>query len=245
MIQGKKRIIRRKKGSGPSVLYFHQGTHDSIVKYQKEQEKHIREQIYTEEILPAFDKLVDNLIYMHGFAGGLDPHEDLKSDCVTFLYETLFKFDSTRGSKAFSYFNVVAKNWLIIKSKQKNKRMKKQASLDEMTSMTAAERKSVIENQLIPGPEEKTISEERREEILDTLREIRWRVEAPNDFACIDAIIAIFENVNNLDFLNKRAIFVYLRDLSNLNPKQLSASMALIRKHYKEIRAEDRLLELF
>ena len=38
--------------------------------------------------------------------------QTLKLDCVTFLYETLEKFDPARGSKAFSYFNVCAKNFL-------------------------------------------------------------------------------------------------------------------------------------
>ena len=48
----------------------------------------------------------------------------LKSDCVSFLYETLEKFDPSKGSKAFSYFNVVAKNWLIIQSKKRVKNFK-------------------------------------------------------------------------------------------------------------------------
>jgi len=30
-----------------------------------------------------------------------------------FLFETLPKFDHTRGNKAFSYFNQCAKNWVI------------------------------------------------------------------------------------------------------------------------------------
>ena len=38
-----------------------------------------------------------------------------------------------------------------------------------------------------------------------------------------------------LELLNKRAVFVYLRDISNLSPKQLSVTMSKIRKHYREI----------
>ena len=41
------------------------------------------------------------------------------------------------------------------------------------------------------------------------------------------------------DLLNKRAIFVYLRDISNLNPKQLSIAMSSIRKHYKLLVKQD------
>ena len=41
--------------------------------------------------------------------------------------------------------------------------------------------------------------------------------------------------IGDLDFLNKRAIFVYLRELSGLNAKQLSIAMSNIRKYYREI----------
>ena len=37
------------------------------------------------------------------------------------------------------------------------------------------------------------------------------------------------------DYLNKRAVFVYLRELSGLNAKQLSVAMSNIRKHYKDL----------
>ncbi len=47
-------------------LYFHSGTHDAIVKFQSEEDLSIRDTIYTEEILPAFTKLVENLIFIHG-----------------------------------------------------------------------------------------------------------------------------------------------------------------------------------
>ena len=35
--------------------------------------------------------------------------------------------------------------------------------------------------------------------------------------------------------INKRAVFVYLRELSGLNAKQLSVAMSNIRKHYKDL----------
>ena len=77
-----------------------------------------RKEIYIEKIYPAFSKLVENLIYIHGFCSDTLPYEILKNDCVNFLFESILKFDHNKGSKAFSYFNVVAKNWLIINSKK-------------------------------------------------------------------------------------------------------------------------------
>jgi hypothetical protein len=48
-------------------------------------------------------------------------------------------------------------------------------------------------------------------------------------------VITVFESIDDLDFLNKRAVFVYVRDISGLTPKQLSVAMSTIRKHYREL----------
>jgi hypothetical protein len=53
--------------------------------------------------------------------------------------------------------------------------------------------------------------------------------------ACIDAIITVFEQLDDLDFLNKRAVFVYVKNISNLNQKQMGSAMSVIRKHYRSI----------
>ena len=75
----------------------------------------------------------------------------------------------------------------------------------------------------------------RRDEILQILRTIKNRVESTNDVLCINAVITVHENLDNLDFLNKRAIYVYVRDISGLSSKQLSSSMSVIRKLYREV----------
>ena len=48
-------------------------------------------------------------------------------------------------------------------------------------------------------------------------------------------IVGATVELRNKDFLNKRAIFVYLRELSGLNAKQLSVAMSNLRKYYREV----------
>ena len=71
------------------------------------------------------------------------------------------------------------------------------------------------------------------------MKEIKKKLSGENEIACINAIIALFEKIDDIDLLNKRAIFVYLRDISSLNPKQLSIAMSSIRKHYKSLVKQD------
>ena len=77
------------------------------------------------------------------------------------------------------------------------------------------------------------------------LLELKTRLRSPLEIRCIDAIITVYEKIDDLDFLNKRAIFVYVRELSGLSPKQLSVCMSNIRKHYREIVGVDKQFDIF
>ena len=233
---GKTRRKRIKRNKGPSPkMYFGVAEHEAIIEYQDTEALDQKEKIYVNQILPAFNKLAENLIFIHGFAKQHGSYEDLKNDCVTFLYETLHKFDHTRGTKAFSYFNVVAKNWLIIQSKKKTKLNKRQVSLEDILSLSEADIVSVQTYNVVPPQDQAIIKDQAMIDLFKMMEKIKTRLNGENEIACINAIITLFEKIDDLDLLNKRAIFVYLRDLSNLNPKKLSVAMSIIRKHYKEL----------
>lgn len=232
----KRRTVRRKKKRN---MYFHAGTQAAIEKYQQIEDAAAKEKLYNEDILPAFDKLVENLIFMHGFNKTFDSFEMLKNDCVTFLYETIYKWDPSRGTKAFSYFNVVARNWLIIQSKKRTKQNRRHVSMDDQDSMSASQKQQLANYKVVPPPDALMIEKERSLEIVKLLQEIKTRTTNENELLCINAVIQIFGHIDNLEFLNKRAIFVYIRDLSGLNPKQLSVAMSQIRKHYRELSRSD------
>ena len=231
-----KTTTKKKKVAKKNDLkyYFHSGTHDAIISFQESDDHRVKEVIYVNEILPAFNKLVENLIYIHGTTAVL-MSEDFKNDCITFLYETLKKFDASRGTKAFSYFNVVAKNWIIVKSRQKQKQINRHISMEDRSVMSEIE--------LVPfdmhkhDPLATTESEHNAtvERINDVLSKVKTRLSCENDKICMDSILKLFDNIDNLESLNKRAIFVYVRDMTNLTPKQLSSSMSAIRKHYRDI----------
>lgn len=237
IVRKKTRRVRRK--GVKRNLYFSADTHAAIVRYQNEESSAVKSDIYVADILPAFNKLVENLIFIHGFAKINGSYEDLRNDCVSFLYETLHKFDATRGTKAFSYFNVVAKNWLIIRSKQKMKSNRRHVSLDDLTSLSMVDQNKIENHSVSPAQDYRIIIRESKENLTKMMIEIRKKLNSDNELACMDAIITLFEKVDELDLLNKRAVFVYMRDLSNLNPKQLSIAMSSIRKHYRVLAKND------
>jgi hypothetical protein len=220
-------------------MYFNAGTQAAIVAFQQAKEdKRERDKLYLNGILPAFEKLVENLINIHKFTSLHDTYDDLKNDCVTFLFETIGKFDSTRGTNAFSYFNVVAKNWLIIRTKQKNQRIRRNVSLDDPEAMSVNEHKIVEDHCTIPGQDVLLENESSAQAIISMLYEIRSKAKTENELSCINSIITIFENIDDIDLLNKSALLLYMRELSGLSPKQLTTVMQSVKKSYRKLRVD-------
>ena len=121
----------RGKSKSPNKGYFTKVHQEAIVEFCKSECSKEKERLYTDVIREALEKLSENLIYVYGFHKQHDNVDTLKQDCVINLYETLHKFDHTKGHRAFSYFNVVAKHWLIIHSRKKNKRAYRMVSIDD------------------------------------------------------------------------------------------------------------------
>jgi hypothetical protein len=231
----KKKTFKRSDGKKKKKLYFGKEAHDAIISYQSTECRKEREKIYEKQIRQSFHKLVENLIFIHGFARDPSTFQTLKFDCVTFLYETLEKFDPARGSKAFSYFNVCAKNFLIIQSNKKNKNDRRSISFDDYANLSATDKRSIEIYSYVPSPESTLIQKEDKERMFEVLNIIAGKIKNENEKLCVHAVTKLFKDIDSLELLNKRAVFVYLREISGLNPKQLSVAMSSVRKHFREI----------
>jgi hypothetical protein len=244
----KKKRGRRKKSENFSTveepknkIYFGKETHNAIFDYLNCSDIEFKKQIYLTKIFPSFEKLVENLINIHKFASIEESFEELKSDCISFLFENMYKFDFSRGTNAFSYFNVLAKHWLIIKSKQRIQRAKISVSFDsEYMAESSDDDKNTDSPLIVSSPENKSKIEidNDKNDIMQLLFIIKEMVKSKNEFNCINSIISIFQNVENIDLLNKNAVFLYLREISGLSPKQLTLTIQTIKKYYKKAKIE-------
>ncbi len=238
----RKKIKRRPSGRKP---YFTKDTQAAIFEFCSAECSEEKAKIYESRILPALEKLAENLIFIYNFHKQTDDVDLLKHACVVNLYETLHKFDHTRGSNAFSYFNVVGKNWLIINARRVKKKRDRMVYMDDQDNLSIRDQIEINQSQYVPCPSHKMDQAENKQAMYEMLHELRHRLRSPLEIRCIEAIITVFEKVDDLDFLNKRAIFVYVRELSGLNPKQLSVCMSNIRKHYREIVGSGKQFDIF
>lgn len=225
--------------------YFTSTTQEKIVEYQNSKTKRLKNSLYNEHIHPAFSELVHNLVSVYSYKSANENILHLKSDCVAFLFETLHKWNPDNGTKAFSYFNVVAKNWLTINSRRLLKNARRNICIDAPEDFTLDEKRSLTEVDFESSHEEAMLKKEKHIMINEMICYIKSQLKDERDIRCIDAIHHVFNNIDSLDYLNKRAIFVYLRETSGLNSSELSSSLSNIRKHYKKTVGPDMMFDWF
>ncbi len=242
-MKGRKKI-RRNPGTKRN-MYFNMDTQASIVEYQNCECPDEKRKIYEKDILPAYDKLVENLIFVYGFKSPYNSFDELKNDCVTFLYESINKWSPEKGTKAFSYFNVVAKNWLIINTRQHKKRRDRHLSINQPDKMSNAQKEQLESFKVIPSPDDTIILRERKNQIISLVVAMKVKVSNENEMLCLEAIHTLFSKIDELDLLNKRAVLVYIREISGLDKKQMSKAMSVIRRHYRSMVKDKNLYDIF
>jgi len=235
-MKGKKKIgSPTGAASASKTLYFGPEVQESMIKFHKEPLLKKKEEIYLAEIAPAFNKLVENLIFIYGFAKGFDSIAEVKSDCVCFLYENMHKFNPERGTKAFSYFNVVARNWLINNSKKKYKDDIRNVSIDDSTRLSSSDKRTISMHSIAHSPDDILIDGDRKNRVLSALKDIEQGLFEPHEQAVLGALRTIFENSEEIDLLSKRAVFLYIREISGVNHKQMLSAMSVIRRRYQDV----------
>ena len=122
---------KRKRRKKTKNNYFTKVHEDAIVKYATTSSRREKSELYMTHIQPAFDEMVNKIIFTYKF-NTLPNIDYLRDDCKIWLTTILDKYNPNRGSKAFSYFSVVTKNWFIHKVKQNSKKLKKEVSYENL-----------------------------------------------------------------------------------------------------------------
>ena len=126
--------IKKKRGRKPSKKQYFTADVDAAIKeYLASSNQDERNEIYRTRIAYAFYKLAENLIHTFKFYyTEVESLEDLKHEVCCFFLEKLDYFKPEKGSKAFSYFSIVGKNYLILYNNNNYK--KKKAKTDPLAA---------------------------------------------------------------------------------------------------------------
>jgi len=215
-----------KKGS--TRYYFTDSTEQAIIRHNNETRPFMRERIYNEHIRVPFEKLAENIIHTFKFYYFDVPSEDVKHEVVSFLYMNMHKFTEGKG-KAFSYFSIVAKNYLIVHNNNNYKKLK-QTQDEEVTDY-----KRDVQY------------EEGRIDFLDGQREYMdlfveyWTnnlttvFKRKQDIDVANSVLYLIEQRQNIENFNKKALYIMIREMTNSNTQHITRVINVLKKHHMNL----------
>jgi len=191
-----------------SKNYFTQDTEEAIVLYNSSVDEHYRNKVYNERIKYPFFKLTENIIHTYKFYYTEESSiEDLQHEVTTFLLSKLHLFNPEKGAKAYSYFGTIAKRYLIMVNTKNYKRRVDKVGIAEV------EDNSEFSYEMNDLPSEdtnlSTFIDCFVEFITNNIYDLFPREE---EARIADAILELFRKRMKLEVLNKKALYIYIRE---------------------------------
>ncbi len=212
--------------------YFTQAHEDAIVRYAVTSSREEKEQLYIEYIGPVLNEMVDKIVYTYKFTN-LPNIDLLKEECKMWLTTILDKYDQSKGSKAFSYFSVITKNWFIHKVKKHATRLRREVQYEDVTK--EIEQEALVANNTYT----------KRREDAEFWHFLWQEIEAwdtgtlkPNEERVLNAVKELLANSDEIEIFNKKAIYLYLRELTGLNTKQVVSNLNKLRIKYRQFKTK-------
>ena len=191
-----------------NTQYFTQDTEDAIVLYNHTLDQTERDILYRTRIHYPFFKLTENIIHTFKFYyTEVDNIEDLQHEVITFLLTKLHLFDPSKGAKAYSYFGTIAKRYLINSNNKNYKKRVEKAPVSEIESNES------FSYRIDEGSEsDKLIHfiDQYVEYCTDNINEL---FPKKVDSQIADAILELFRKRESIDIFNKKALYIYIREI--------------------------------
>ena len=206
-------VVKKKKG----VQYFTQDTEDAIVLYNNTTDFDIKSRIYQDRIHYAFFKLTENIIHTFKFYyTEVDNIEDLQHEVITFLLSKIHLFNPAKGAKAYSYFGTIAKRYLILSNQKNYKKRIDTIGLD-----------AIEEDEEHSYSIDDSSHDERLSMFIDIYTEYCTRniytlFPKEYDARIADAILELFRKRENLDVFNKKALYIYIREIIDVKTPKIT-----------------------
>ncbi len=223
--------MKQKRSPKKPNVYFTKETENAIVQYNQSEDDIERNLLYAQKIHPAFYKLAEIMIHRFKFYNFDVSHEDVKHEVISFLHEKITKYKAENG-KAFSYFSIVAKNYLIAENNKNYYHYKRSQDIDVID----------IERNIINEKIREDLIEERRD-FIDIFVNVMEKNLAlffikQRDIQVADSIMYLFKTRENIENYNKKAIYILVRERTGVSSQYITSVITKIKKIYSKLYSE-------
>jgi len=220
---------RRGKGTGSDKMYFTKETEDYIIAYNSTEDTQIREDLYNNKIKYPFEKLVENIFNTFKFSYFETGPLDVQKETVAHLVSNMHKFEAGKG-KAFSYFSIIAKHYLIALNNTTYKRRNQHVEIGEEHD----------EHTVQLQTEDKHYKEAEMRDFMRLMIEF-WENNVgkiftkQRDLDIANAVIELFRSSERIDAFNKKALYLYIREISSCKTQQITKVINKMKQYQSNI----------
>ena len=213
-------------------MYFTVDTENAIVMYNDSTSSRERNQIYNEHLRKPFEKLVENIIHTFKFYYFDIPLEDVKHEVISFMITRLDKYQQGKG-KAFSYFSVVVKNWLICHNNANYKKLKTHADVLDLKHKDV---KKVVYYDSEAERQTKRLFFDSIVEYWDNNVEQVFKKQ--RDINIAYSILELMAKVDTIEIFNKKALYILLREISGAKTQHITKVLNTMKSHYVNMESQ-------
>lgn len=211
--------------------YFTNITEIAINAYNNCGDTHLKNKIYNRFIHYPFDKLAENVIHTYKTYYFDDSYEDVKANVVAFLNEKIDRFNGDSG-RAFSYFTVVARNYLFNENNNNYARMKSREEIDAI-DLSRNVTNEVIDEQLREATSDFM---DYYVEYID--RHLYELFIKDRDRSIADSINELFRTRQDLYSYNKKALYILIRERTGVDTQYITKVINKMKLIYVELYSE-------
>jgi hypothetical protein len=227
MVEAMKKPVKvvKKKRRKKSKMYFGQPVQDAIIRYNETSNPAIKNRIYREHIHAAFMKMAENLIHTFKFYYFDVPLKQVQHEVVSFMVIQIPKYNAEKG-RAFSYFSIVGKNYLILNNNNNYKKLK----IHDDVSRLDYKRNVFGETE---QAEVNDFNVDFVQQMLDY-----WENNITNifrrqkDILVADAVLELFRRRKNIENFNKKALYIMIREMTSSNTQHITRVINQMKKYY-------------
>ena len=215
-----------------SNVYFTPDTEAAIVAYNSTDDAREKDRIYNEHIQHAFLKIAENIYNTFKFSYADVSPLEIQKQAISHMVANMSKYEAGKG-KAFSYFSIVAKNWFILDNNMTYRRFKKHVEICEQTGESG---------EFVVEPEHRKRESEAKEFIKLMVdywdKYVNKLFNKEKDLKIAYAVVEIFRNSDRIDVYNKKALYLYIREIADCPTQKITKVINKMKSAQKIIAEE-------
>jgi hypothetical protein len=216
-------------------FYFGPDQEEAVVKFLTSESYSERNKIYNEFLKDPINKMVESIIRRYKLYRKEYEYEDVHGDTLSFLITKMHNFKPDKNKKAYSYFGTICKHYLLGQLIKDDKKMKSDVSYEDVYRTV-----ETMDNQIYNIDDQNMQLDSFIEEISASIKaELKHAKLSETEVKVGDALTkildnweTIFEQVESGNKYNKNLILSYIREITDLNTKDIRVGMRRFKKMY-------------